>query len=310
MMHDCTYLIAYRVMPRRLILHLDDLGLCRGANTAFVELVAREAITCGSVMVPAPHFSQIASEARARPGLDIGVHLTLTAEWKTWRWGPISTRSRASGLIDSEGFFPRTVAELRQRLVVDAAEAELRAQIDRALAEGIDVTHLDAHMGCTMLPELMPCYARLAVDYGLPLFLMRKPPYVARSAADWQASIEALERQGLPIVDHVVKTVKAPADDPAVAYRAMLADLPPGLTCMLLHCNAPGDIEAIAPEHAAVRTAEYALFRSGAPTRWLREMGADLTGFRALRESWRARIGYRRDSPPASPAGRNKTHGP
>lgn len=280
-------------MTRRLILHLDDLGLCRGANTAFAELVEREAITCGSVMVPAPYFAQIASEARASPGLDIGVHLTLTAEWKDWRWGPISTRSRASGLLDAEGFFPRTVAELRQGLVVEAAEAELRAQVDRALEEGIDVTHLDAHMGCTMLPELMPCYAKMAVDYGLPLFLMRKPPYVARSAAEWLASIDSLERQGLPIVDHVVKTLKAPTADPEAAYRAMVADLPAGLGCMLLHCNAPGDIEAIAPEHAAVRTAEYALFRSGAPRRWFQEMGVELMGFRALREAWRVRIGYR-----------------
>lgn len=279
-------------MTSRLILHLDDLGLCRGANAAFVDLVERQAITCGSVMVPAPYFSQIASEARANAVLDIGVHLTLTAEWKDWRWGPISTRSGASGLLDSDGFFPRTVAELRQGLVVEAAEAELRAQIDGALEEGIDVTHLDAHMGCTMLPELMPCYAKLAVDYGLPLFLMRKPPYVARSAAEWQASIDALERQGLPIADHVLKTLKVPAADSEAAYRAMFADLPPGLTCMLLHCNAPGDIEAIAPEHAAVRTAEYALFRSGVPQRWFEEMGAELVGFRALRDAWRARIGW------------------
>ena len=70
----------------------------------------------------------------------------------------------------------------------------------------------------------------------------------------------ALERQGLPIVDHVLKTPKAPAADTAAAYRAMFDAIPEGLTCMLLHCNAPGDIETIAPDHAALRTAEYALF--------------------------------------------------
>ena len=278
-------------MTRRLILHLDDLGLCDGANRAFLDLSARGAITCGSVMVPAPCFGAIADAAARTPSLDIGVHLTLTSEWTSWRWAPISTRSRASGLLDDDGFFPRTVRALQQNLVVEAAEAELRAQVERGLAAGIDVTHLDAHMGCAMLPELMPCYARLAVEYGLPLFLMRKVPYVARSAAEWQAAIESLERQGLPIVDHVLKTPKAPAADTAATYRAMFDAIPEGLTCMLLHCNAPGDIETIAPDHAALRTAEYALFRSGAPIGWIQERGAEFLGFRTLRDAWRHRLG-------------------
>ena len=278
-------------MTRRLILHLDDLGLCDGANRAFLDLSARGAITCGSVMVPAPCFGAIADAAARTPSLDIGVHLTLTSEWTSWRWAPISTRSRASGLLDDDGFFPRTVRALQQNLVVEAAEAELRAQVERGLAAGIDVTHLDAHMGCAMLPELMPCYARLAVEYGLPLFLMRKVPYVARSAAEWQAAIEALEHQGLPIVDHVLKTPKAPAADTAATYRAMFDAIPEGLTCMLLHCNAPGDIETIAPDHAALRTAEYALFRSGTPIGWIQEKGAEFLGFRTLRDAWRHRLG-------------------
>src|SRR5215208_6635514 len=94
--------------PRRqraVILHVDDLGMCPGANRAFLELAAGGQVTCGSVMVPCPAFREIAEAAVAAATLDLGVHLTLTSEWERVRWGPLSTRSKASGLIDEDGYF-------------------------------------------------------------------------------------------------------------------------------------------------------------------------------------------------------------
>ncbi len=121
-------------VERAAIFHVDDVGMCHGANRGFLTLAERGFVTCGSVMVPCPWFREIAEAAAADPALDLGVHLTLTSEWEHYGWVPISTVSRASGLIDDDGFFWRDVASLRRHLVPEAADAELRA--DRAGAVG------------------------------------------------------------------------------------------------------------------------------------------------------------------------------
>jgi len=145
---------------RVLVLHIDDVGMCHGANAAFLELSRSAGVTCGSIMVPCPWFREIADAAAADRTLDLGVHLTLTSEWPQYRWGPLSTVSRASGLVDEQGYFPRNCLELRPRLDPEAAESEFRAQIDRALAAGVDVTHLDTHMGAALLTETALSYLK------------------------------------------------------------------------------------------------------------------------------------------------------
>src|SRR2546430_13327455 len=112
---------------RALVLHIDDVGMCHGANVAFLELARSGGVTCGSIMVPCPWFREIASAAAQDPALDLGVHLTLTSEWLHYRWRPLSTTSRASGPIDEEGYFLRDVASLRAHLVPEAAGAGMRA---------------------------------------------------------------------------------------------------------------------------------------------------------------------------------------
>jgi len=160
-------------VEKAVILHVDDLAMCHGGNRAYLELAAKGAVSSGSVMVPCPWFREIAETAAADPALDLGVHLTLTSEWPHYRWRPLSTTSRASGLIDEEGYFWRDVASLRAHLVTEAAESELRAQIDYAIAAGIKPTHIDAHMAAAMLPELIDLHVRLAFDYGLVPVLPR-----------------------------------------------------------------------------------------------------------------------------------------
>ena len=151
-------------IERAAIFHVDDIGMCHGANRGFLALAERGFVTCGSIMAPCPWFREIADAAAANPSLDLGVHLTLTSEWEHYRWAPISTVSRASGLIDDDGYFWCDVASLRAHLVPEAAETELRAQIDRARLAGIDPTHIDAHMAAAMLPELLDLHVRLGAN--------------------------------------------------------------------------------------------------------------------------------------------------
>lgn len=193
------------------ILHVDDVGMCHGANQAYLGLAERGFVTCGSVMVPCPWFREIAEAAAADPALDLGVHLTLTSEWEHYRWAPISTVSRASGLIDDDGFLWRDVASLRRHVVPEAAEAELRAQIERAQAAGIRPTHIDAHMAAAMLPELLDCHVRLGHDYGVVPVLPRKIRF-APDPQSYDATVAALERAGLPVVDYIRGTLPVAAE--------------------------------------------------------------------------------------------------
>lgn len=276
---------------RLAIVHVDDVGMCHGANRAYLELFAAGAVSSGAVMVPCPWFMEIAAAAAADPRLDLGVHLTLTSEWPQYRWRPISTASRASGLIDDDGYMPRNCFDLRQRLVPEAAEIEMRAQLERALGAGIDVTHIDTHMGAAFIPRLFPIYLAIGRDYDLPLLLPRdldsylqvlKIGEVDHAAC--AAAVAELQARDLPIVERFRMTPGVDSAEVEPAYRRLLTGDGPGLTYVALHCNAPGDIETIVPPRAHWRTDEYRLFGSGAPGRWLAEAGITTIGYRAVRD--------------------------
>lgn len=287
--------IAGDAAARVLVLHIDDVGMCHGSNVAFLELSRSGGVTCGSVMVPCPWFREIAAAAAGDTSLDLGVHLTLTSEWPQYRWGPITTVSRASGLIDDQGYFHRNCLELRPRLVPEAAEIEFRAQIDRALAAGIDVTHLDTHMGAAVVPELVEIYLRLGQEYRLPVLLPREVASytgVLRmgeiDAGIYPPLVDRLDAAGLPVFDRFRMTPGVPSPEAGAKYREMIETLPPGATFFGVHCNAPGDIEHIVPPRAHWRTDEYRLFGSGAPMRWAADAGIRTIGMRPVRELWRS----------------------
>jgi hypothetical protein len=129
-----------------LILHADDVGLCASVNRAFADALARGVLTSGSVMVPAPAFDAFATWARGRAGLDLGLHTTLTSEWRDVRWGPVLGRDVPS-LGDAQGRLYPSSRELIDHASLPELEREVRAQLARARAAGVAITHLDAHMG-------------------------------------------------------------------------------------------------------------------------------------------------------------------
>lgn len=277
---------------RAAILHADDIGMCHGANTAFVSLSRQGMLTCGSVMVPCPWFPEIARIAAEDPALDLGVHLTLTSEWSGYRWAPLTRASRASGLVDEEEYFPRTVAALAERVHPEAAEAEMRAQIDRALAFGIDVTHIDTHMGAALAPPLIDAYCRIGREYRLPVLLPRTSRYyldvlkldTLSGPSCWTEAADRLEADGMPLVDDFRMTPGVPTAESETAYRALVETLPAGLTFVALHPNAPGDIEIIVPPRAHFRTDEYRLLGQGRIRSWLEAEDIQPIGMRPLRD--------------------------
>jgi predicted glycoside hydrolase/deacetylase ChbG (UPF0249 family) len=153
---------------KRVVIHEDDVGMSHGANTAFVELSKLGTCSSGSVMVPCPWFPEAAAIAAGDPTLDVGVHLTLTSEQVPYRWRPLTTPPRSAGLTDDLGYFWPDVPHAR-KAAPEAVEAELRAQIETALAAGIDPTHFDAHMGTAQMPEFVAILRGLGQASNKPL---------------------------------------------------------------------------------------------------------------------------------------------
>jgi len=288
-------------MVQRVVIHADDVGFCHGANRAFVELSKLGAITSGSVMVPCPWFTEIAQIAATdavsnAPSLDVGVHLTLTSEHAGYRWGPVSNPPSTAGLTDSSGNLWPSVADVRKHAVPDAVEAEWRAQLERALAAGIDVTHLDAHMGAALAPEWCDRYIALGAEYRLPALITSTfagygPRDHLRGTTEEQFAgfVSAAGAVSMPIVGTVLETDFGRARHEAVDYRALLGSTDDDLVYCAFHPCAPGpgEVEAIEPGANHVRTDEYHLFSTNAWLDWLDAQPFQRIGMRELRAEMR-----------------------
>src|SRR6267378_5039029 len=146
-----------------LILHADDLGAAHSVDVASFDALDKGAISSASIMVPTPWITEVAAYARAHPNADLGLHLTLTSEWETYRWGSVEPADKVSSLLDSAGTFPNDEKLVAARAKPLEVEREIRAQINRALALGIRPTHLDSHMGSLFTtPELIATYVKVA----------------------------------------------------------------------------------------------------------------------------------------------------
>jgi predicted glycoside hydrolase/deacetylase ChbG (UPF0249 family) len=273
------------------IVHADDIGMCHAANEGAFEAMERGAVTCGSIMVPCPWFREAAELARANPGRwDLGVHLTLNSEWQHYRWGPVAGRRAVPSLLDDEGYLPRTSAETARRAKPAEVETELRAQIEMALAAGIDVTHLDAHMGTAFFPPFVEVYAKLARETGIPALAVTPDRKALERAGLAGAEpmlrrvVELLGAAGMPVLDAIDANSLgfAPGEGPAHAAKRIAA-LGPGVTYFILHPARDGEeLRAIAPDHHA-RSFEHRFYGGEEGRAALAAAGVRTVGMRALR---------------------------
>jgi predicted glycoside hydrolase/deacetylase ChbG (UPF0249 family) len=277
---------------RYVAIHQDDVAGSHSANMAYVELFDLGVCTTGSVMVPCPWFPEMAAIARRRPDFDLGVHLTLTSEMPLYRWRPLTGVS-ANGLTDPDGYFwPDAHSARRAR--PEAVELEMRAQIEAAFAAGIDVTHLDSHMGTVMMPEFLDIYLRLGEEYRLPVLMPRNVVEIAPqgthgadAVAQYEPAIERTIARGNPDFVQFCQTPWDNTGDIEAAYSALFAEFTPGLSWAALHFTAPGDIEFISAD-AATRIAEYDLFKSGRGKALIDAARLELVGMRGFRDRLQA----------------------
>ncbi len=257
------------------VVNIDDVGMCHGANTAYIELRRLGVVDSGSVMVPCPWFLEIAEAGALDPTLNLGVHITLTSEKRHYRWRPLTKASSASGLVDADGFLWRTVTDLRKHAHPDAVEAEMRAQIDAFLRAGLTATHIDGHMGGVFSPEFVDRYVALGIEYGLPtLFpaaIQSYGPIHNLGAVDqssYEAAAARLAAVGEVSASAVLETPWHREQPASERYQALYGRIGPGLNFLCLHANAPGEIEVIEPGSAQIRIDEYELLKSPSFRSW------------------------------------------
>jgi len=272
--------LGFPADARLLIVNCDDLGSSHAANLGVYEALREGVATSATLMVPCPWARDAAARYR---GEDVGVHLTLNAEYDLYRWGPIT---HAPSLLDGDGGFPRTVEDVWDHADLDEVRRELRAQVERAIYWGFDVSHLDSHMGTVQLrPEFFDVYLELAVDFGLPMRLSGASTERAVGFPFRQLTAE----EGVLFPDHLLYV---PGVGSRRAIERVLADLLPGVTEVYVHpaVDTP-ELRAFAPDWAA-RVDDHDLITGHSTLRALAQRaGATLIGYRELRDLQRGGVG-------------------
>jgi hypothetical protein len=282
--------LGFAETDRVLITHIDDMGFCHAANQASLACLTSGAASCASVIVNAPWFREAAQICAEHPEFDVGVHLTLTAEYPTFRWPALSTRDPATGLLDKEGYLWHSREDAIRHVTAEAAETEMRAQIDMALEAGIDVTHIDTHMGSVVHPKFLASYLSLADEYGVPAFLPRvtrerlEALAMGDMAEEFVAILEKVDAARVPVLDEIIIDTLVDLNDKETFYREKIQSIKPGLTHLLFHPAVNGDeLQAIADTHGS-RHADYLVWSQAKTRQFIADAGIKLIGYRELRQ--------------------------
>ncbi|MEP6465696.1 MAG: polysaccharide deacetylase family protein [Parafilimonas sp.] len=258
--------LGYAKDAKLLILHADDLGSSHAEDSASIYLLEHGDVSSGSIQVTCPWFSEIADYAVQHPDADLGIHLTLTSEWKYYKWGSVAGRDKTQSLLNNNGFFYNDLDSLGKLAKLAEVETELRAQIDKAIKAGIHPTHLDAHMGCVFFnKDFLKIYIKLAHEYKIPCFLN-----VSGFKLLYNIDISDLITDKDVVTDHAFIAIPpAEVKDRATYYTQIFNTLPAGLNCILLHAAYSDDeLKAITVDHpdygAAWRQADFDFFSSDA----------------------------------------------
>ena len=274
---DSTYAekLGFPKGSRVLILHVDDVGMSFDSNEGAINAITKGVATSLSVMMPCPWVPAFVHFLKAHPELDAGLHLTLTSEWKGYRWGSISGKSVTPGLTDKEGALWPSVAEVVQYASADEVEKEIKAQLDRARSMGFEPTHFDTHMGTLLAtPLFMERYVKLGIENKIPIMLpaghvtlIRKQQNAPESlVAQLRAMGKMLWNAGLPVLDDLhndsygwkIDKESASDDKKLQSYKTQkyiegLQSLKPGLTMMIMHCSATTEVFPYISDSGPVR---------------------------------------------------------
>jgi len=236
--------LGYPADSKLLIVHADDLAAAHSVDTASFEALDKKSITSASIMAPCAWLTEVASYAKDHADADLGLHLTLTSEWKVDRWGPVSSIDKVPSLLDPTGYLWPEALPAARNLKPEEAEREIRAQIERAIALGIHPTHLDSHMGVLFsTPELFGVYVKVAHEYKLPFLAVRIPNIPAQF-------FSVLSEKDLVLDSVVMANPAVHANEWRDFYVNAVKNLKPGLTEMIVHLgHDDAELQAVTVDH-------------------------------------------------------------
>jgi predicted glycoside hydrolase/deacetylase ChbG (UPF0249 family) len=237
--------LGYPADSKLLIIHADDLAVAHSEDAASFDALDNNAVTSASIMVPCPWLTEVADYAKAHPDADLGLHLTLTAEWKTYRWGPVESKDKVPSLLDPSGYLWPEVEPAVRALKADEVEREIRAQIEHAIAMGIHPTHVDSHMGTLFArPDLFAVYVKVAHEYKLPVLAALTP--------DAPKELRSLLSDKDIVLDSVV--IAGPQVSAAkwrTFYLDAIKNLKPGITEIIVHlAHDDAELQAVTVDHS------------------------------------------------------------
>ena len=278
-------LLGYPKDAKLLIIHADDLGVTHSENAASISAMEKGSVNSASIMVPCPWFPEMAAYAHLHPEKDFGLHITLTSEWKYYKWGPVTPLAKVPGLVNKNGFLYSSVDSVIQNASPAEVEQEIRSQVKRALQFGVTPTHLDAHM-YTVHHDLgfLKSYLKVGHEFNLPVFIYRQVESTLHIKLDTVVSARDV------IIDTIL-TAEVPNYKAGMSdfYSMGFKNLKPGITYLILHTAYDDDeMRAVTVEHdgwgAAWRQADYNFFTSPQCAKLLKENNIHLVTWREIRD--------------------------
>ena len=236
--------LGYPADAKLLIIHADDLAIAHSEDAASLEALDKGYVTSASIIVPGPWLTEVANYAKAHPDADLGLHLALTSEWKTFRWGSAESKDKVSSLLDPAGALWPLTEDVRQKAKPQEVEREYRAQVQQALAVGIHPTHLDTHMGSALAtPEIVAVYVKIAHEFHLPILAPRIP-------GDPLKLSDVLSEKDVMVDSVTIAGPNVSADKWKDFYLDAIRNMKPGLNEIIVHLgHDDAEMQAVMVDH-------------------------------------------------------------
>jgi chitin disaccharide deacetylase len=305
---DFTYAerLGFPKGSKVIILHIDDVGMSWDSNQGAIEAMENGVANSLSVMMPCPWVPGFVHYMKEHPNVDAGLHLTLTSEWKDYRWPPLSGRPAVPGLVDQEGALWPSVELVAKNASPDEVEREIREQVRRAREMGFEPTHLDSHMGTLFAtPEFIERYVKVGIETKIPLMfpgghatMINKTQGVP---AEWNEQLKATGKMiwdaGLPVLDdlhNISYGFEYPKDEnlsdeqlqklATAQYIETIRQLKPGLSMVIMHCTVPSEVFKHIGSSGRVRKADMLAMTDPAFRKFLKDEKIILTTWRELKQ--------------------------